>query len=480
MVFSESQLMTDISYDFLNEADNILGEAITLDPYSATLSPVAVPVVENASIDRPVVHYNDIVRLSEENSVSYGASMIMIAEANNIDPDNLVVSIPDYEITANPSIVNEMYNVTIIPTTSDDIVYTYMEACMDCFLETGDEDFLYSMADDRIILGEAKTVAIKDANGKVIRYEEQKGVTAKQFAAGQNTLQANAEARKKDILAKETTVKRKGADGKMHDVKKNDYVLNKRDSVVSMLLGNKPGTPLKSSQKKLLQTQNLASNPDLAGKIEDVLRKSDYGRKPYEINGDKFLISPKAAQDLNSLLTAATNKAGKKGITAPTGGKTLKDLPDGEKRLADVRARQAARQAAAANAEEKAAEKAAEKDEEQAQAPAAEEPATAAVKDVVENNSDSAADAKKKLSMFQNIKNTLINKPRTFLARKLQWLRNWAEQHLSSLPTENRSIWQKIKAKVYEIINWITNKLGTTKGGNEKDIDYTYNKDYDA
>ena len=185
------------------------------------------------------------------------------------------------------------------------------------------------------------------------------------------------------------------------------------------------------------------------------------------------------------MLIADTDKAGKKGVVAPTGGKTLKDLPDGERRLADARAKQAARQAAAANAEEKAAEKAVEKDEEQAeqpqaQAPAAEEPATAAVKDVVENNSNSAADAKKKLSMFQNIKNTLINKPRTFLARKLQWLRNWAEQHLSSLPTENRSIWQKIKAKVYEIINWITNKLGTTKGGNEKDIDYTYNKDYDA
>ena len=43
---------------------------------------------------------------------------------------------------------------------------------------------------------------------------------------------------------------------------------------------------------------------------------------------------------------------------------------------------------------------------------------------------------------------------------------------------ENKSM--KSKAKVYEIINWITNKLGTTKGGNEKDIDYTYNKDYDA
>ena len=82
--------------------------------------------------------------------------------------------------------------------------------------------------------------------------------------------------------------------------------------------------------------------------------------------------------------------------------------------------------------------------------------------------------------MFQNIKNTLINKPRTFLARKLQWLRNWAEQHLSNLPTENRTIWQKIKAKVYEIINWITNKLGTTKDGRAEDIDYTYNKDYDA
>lgn len=462
MVFSESQLMTDISYNFLNEADNILGEAITLDPYSATLSPVAVPVVENASIDRPVVHYNDIVRLSEENSVSYGASMIMIAEANNIDPDNLVVSIPDYEITANPSIVNEMYNVTIIPTTSDDIVYTYMEACMDCFLETGDEDFLYSMADDRIILGEDRTVAIRDANGKITGYEEVKGGDAAAAAANKNNAQANKN-------AKDTVKLKQNIDGT------NNYVLKRPNELVSVLLNKRSGQKLTPDQKQMMKSTNLSKNPDLYNKISNALKDSDFGRKAFKIDGVTYQLDKKAAENLNKMLIAATDKSGKRGVVAPTGGKTLKDLPDGEKRLADARAKQAARQAAAANAEEKAAEKAVEKDEEQPQ-----DPATKEVKDVVENNSNSAADAKKKLSMFQNIKNTLINKPRTFLARKLQWLRNWAEQHLSSLPTENRSIWQKIKAKVYEIINWITNKLGTTKGGNEKDIDYTYNKDYDV
>ena len=472
MVFSESQLMTNISYNFLNEADNILSEAITLDPYSTTLSPVAVPVVENASINRPVVHYNDIVRLSEENSVSYGASMIMIAEANNIDPDDLVVSIPDYEITANPSIVNEMYNVTIIPTTSDDIVYTYMEACMDCFLETGDEDFLYSMADDRIILGEDRTVAIRDANGKITGYEEQKGGDAAAAAANKKNVQATKDSN--DIIKL-----KQNQDGT------NNYILKRPNELVSVLLNKNSLTKLTPDQRKMIKSENLAKNPDLYDKIAGALKDSDFGRKPFKINGATYKLDKKAAENLNQMLIAANNRAGKRGVVAPTGGKTLKDLPDGERRLADARAKQAARQAAAANAEEKAAEKAVEKDEEQAeqpqaQAPAAEEPATAAVKDVVENNSNSAADAKKKLSMFQNIKNTLINKPRTFLARKLQWLRNWAEQHLSKLPTENRSIWQKIKAKVYEIINWITNKLGTTKGGRVEDIDHTINKDYDA
>ena len=122
MVFTESQLATTNSYSFLNEADNILSEAFMLDPYVSALSPLAIPVVENASINKPVVHYNDIVRLAEENIIAYDEAMLIVAEANGIDPDNLVVSVPDYEITANPSIVDEMYNVAVIPTTSDDIV----------------------------------------------------------------------------------------------------------------------------------------------------------------------------------------------------------------------------------------------------------------------------------------------------------------------------------------------------------------------
>ena len=95
MVFTESQLATTNSYSFLNEADNILSEAFMLDPSVSALSPLAIPVVENAAIERPVVHYNDIVRLAEENIIAYDEAMFIVAEANGIDPENLVVSVPD-------------------------------------------------------------------------------------------------------------------------------------------------------------------------------------------------------------------------------------------------------------------------------------------------------------------------------------------------------------------------------------------------
>lgn len=441
MVFTESQLATTNSYSFLNEADNILSEAFMLDPGVSALSPLAIPVVENAAIERPVVHYNDIVRLAEENIIAYDEAMFIVAEANGIDPENLVVSVPDYEITANPSIVDEMYNVAVIPTTSDDVVYTYMEACMDCFLETGDEDFLYSMADDRIILGEDRTVAIKDANGKTIGYKEGKGISDTQWKNRQQKAQQDSDAKKEAI-------------------KNNGRYFNNPTELFKAISG-------KSYNSETFKSKNLANNSILYNNLARILKDSDFGRKPVKIRNTEYMISPETAENLNKILTKAVNNNGgyDPGVVAPGSKMT----PEKKARLKELRDNQAARQAAknspVADGEQE--------EETNGQAKVGSE---------VSNSETpaSTAEVQKKLTMFQNIKNTLINKPRTFLARKLQWLRNWAEQHLSNLPTENRTIWQKIKAKVYEIINWITNKLGTTKGGKVEDIDHTINKDYDA
>ena len=461
MVFTESQLATTNSYSFLNEADNILSEAFMLDPYVSALSPLAIPVVENASINKPVVHYNDIVRLAEENIIAYDEAMFIVAEANGIDPDNLVVSVPDYEITANPSIVDEMYNIAVIPTTSDDIVYTYMEACMDCFLETGDEDFLYSMADDRIIT-EAKTVFIpndpKDPS-KGGTYKQVDGLSDDEWRKKQAATTQKRTAENDAILGRQRVVK-KDANG--NDVVTNQYVKDKHGNTIinksSNSVINNPGElfAVLGGDKKRYSSDNIAKTPGTYKLLAGVLKQTKFGQKPYTIGNDTYMLTPEAAKQLNELLKKAVDK--NKG-RIPSTSKGVKVSDEEKKRRRDkVEADRAARLAASGGGEETGGDE---------EIGGGETPA-------------STAEVQKKLTMFQNIKNTLINKPRTFLARKLQWLRNWAEQHLSNLPTENRTIWQKIKAKVYEIINWITNKLGTTKDGRVEDIDYTYNKDYDA
>lgn len=276
MVFSESQLSYSNNTYSLNEGAKILNSATYLDESVGMLSPVAVPIVVNESLGHPVAHYADISRIANENGVGYMSAIHYVAEANNIDFNDLLIAVPEHEILANPSIVNEMNNVVAVPTSSNDIVYTFMETCMNCFFETGDFEFL-------------------------------------------------------DMLNADT--------------------------------------------------------------IEE--------------------------------LNEAESETKKVETPAATAG----DAADGT----------------------------------------------------------AAGDAKKKLSTFENLKDNLINKPRTFLVRKLQWLNNWANRHLrdiESKPDEEKTIWMKIKKKVFEIINWITKKLGATEAKTDdvdvKTHDYTINKNYDA
>lgn len=282
MVFSESQLSYSNNTYSLNEGAKILNSATYLDESVGMLSPVAVPIVVNESLGHPVAHYADISRIADENGVGYMSAIHYVAEANNIDFDDLLIAVPEHEILANPSIVNEMNNVVAVPTSSNDIVYTFMETCMNCFFETGDFEFL-------------------------------------------------------DML-----------------------------------------------------------------------------------NAD-----------------------------------TIAELNEAEAETKEVETPAAAPGAAAATAGDAAG--------------------------------STVSDAEKKLSTFEKLKDNLINKPRTFLVRKLQWLNNWANRHLrdiNSKSDEEKTIWMKIKKKVFEIINWITKKLGATEAKTgDVDVathDYTIKKNYDA
>ena len=138
MVFSESQLSYSNNTYSLNEGAKILNSATYLDESVGMLSPVAVPIVVNESLGHPVAHYADISRIADENGVGYMSAIHYVAEGNNIDFNDLLIAVPEHEILANPSIVNEMNNVVAVPTSSHDIVYTFMETCMNCFFETGD------------------------------------------------------------------------------------------------------------------------------------------------------------------------------------------------------------------------------------------------------------------------------------------------------------------------------------------------------
>ena len=149
MLFKPEDL--SYGYDPIQEAADILNESVYLDESESILSPMAVPVVENARIGANVVAFADIERLSEEHGLDYIDTMQAIAETNNISMDHLAVSVPEWKIIANPEIVNELSNVIVAPISSNNPVYQFIEACIDATIEEADES-IFTEACDELLL----------------------------------------------------------------------------------------------------------------------------------------------------------------------------------------------------------------------------------------------------------------------------------------------------------------------------------------
>ena len=138
MLFRQS----DLAYDPIQEANNILNESVYLNESEAVVSAKAIPVVENSRIGAYVVRLEDIATFSEDHGMNYMDAMSSIAESNGIDMDHLAVAVKETTIMANPGIVNELNNVVVTPLPETDSMYRFTEACVDAFIESGDTSYM--------------------------------------------------------------------------------------------------------------------------------------------------------------------------------------------------------------------------------------------------------------------------------------------------------------------------------------------------
>ena len=148
MLFRQS----DLAYDPIQEASNILNESVYLDESESILSAKAIPVVENSRIGAYVVRLEDIATFSEDHGMNYMDAMSSIAESNDIDTNNLAVSVKETTIMANPGIVNELNNVVVTPLPETDSMYQFTEACVDAFIESGDTSYMDLLVEETLML----------------------------------------------------------------------------------------------------------------------------------------------------------------------------------------------------------------------------------------------------------------------------------------------------------------------------------------
>lgn len=146
MLFRQS----DLALDPIQEANAILNEAEYLSESESVASAVAIPVVENARIGACVVKFDDLSRLAEDHGMTFDEAMFTVAEANGVDPDHLAVAVRETTVMAHPGIVNELCNVVVTPLPETDTMYQFTEACVDAFVESGDELYMDLLLDEAV------------------------------------------------------------------------------------------------------------------------------------------------------------------------------------------------------------------------------------------------------------------------------------------------------------------------------------------
>ena len=159
MLFTEQDLNA-------NNAWTILENATYLSEDESIVNPQTIPVKEVSRLGYGVVRFDDVEKLSEDYGCDYIDAMYAIAEASDMNPEYLAVSVPEEDIIAYPEIVNELANIVIQPLSEYDFGYRYVDMCLEAWDNTGDEGYLEAIVDDSCLYEAAALLEEEEAAQK--------------------------------------------------------------------------------------------------------------------------------------------------------------------------------------------------------------------------------------------------------------------------------------------------------------------------
>lgn len=115
----------------------------------------------------PLVSYNEGY-IVDFRDIDGTEDLATLAEANGISPEDISVSIYDYDLILNPALINESYNIIPKAISSFDNVYLSLESLFNEYLETGNNFILENIEylDDQLLslleITKAEYIANKD------------------------------------------------------------------------------------------------------------------------------------------------------------------------------------------------------------------------------------------------------------------------------------------------------------------------------
>lgn len=138
----------------LTESANSILESATYlyESEMPNVSAYSIPVVANDRFNAGIVSYEDLSRLCEDNGVEIIDGIYAVAEANNIEPADIVVSIDESTVLMDPWVVNEVHQYVVSPVSESHIVSQYTDAMVGAWLETGNEFYLEAVGDPYLFL----------------------------------------------------------------------------------------------------------------------------------------------------------------------------------------------------------------------------------------------------------------------------------------------------------------------------------------
>lgn len=154
-----------ISSDYLTESvDAVLDNAVYLSESESLNNPKICPVIENSTLGLFLAPFTSVAGVMEAYDLDGDTALAYIAESNNVDPSYLTVCINDFDIIAEPDIVNEFSHYVVNPISENSMAYQLMEACLDGYFNTGNEDYLDYYVEDALFDEETDTSLLNEEN----------------------------------------------------------------------------------------------------------------------------------------------------------------------------------------------------------------------------------------------------------------------------------------------------------------------------